>query len=101
MAGTREELSMKSSSVAIEAYPAPNEDYLIDVLKKGYAPNDKAGPAGRMKELLTDFRLGVQPQSPQARMLHTRLNSAARATSCRSISTTDLPLPIGKCCWAF
>ncbi len=73
MAGSREELSMKSSSVAMEAYPAPNEDYLIDVLKKGYAPNDKAGPAGRMKELLKDFRLGVQPQSPLARMLHTRL----------------------------
>lgn len=73
--GSREEPSMRSSSVAYESYPAPGEDYLIGVLSRRFAANDRAGSADRLRELVKDFERGVPAKSPLARTLFERLST--------------------------
>lgn len=51
----REELSTKSSSVAMEPYPDPSDDYLISTLLERYNAADVAGYGKRFRRLRLDF----------------------------------------------
>ena len=50
-----EPVSMRSSSVAYEAYPDPSDDYLISTLMEAYASSDVKGYGGRLRRLRRDF----------------------------------------------